>query len=159
MGFGPEYVELFGPYLAPSKNETLIGSSARAVLASTPLSISLEQAQEINRLVFSWHANSIGSQFNREFRKHEHLRGIFFSSLPSRFQTAMANLSIVDRNFVQSEAFQKLATGQWSAGLSALAEYPSTNPAIIARARAAATGLTELEMRMLLPQQFLNPSV
>jgi|HubBroStandDraft_1064217.scaffolds.fasta_scaffold00503_9 hypothetical protein len=147
MGFSGSQIRLLNPYLALSRGEPLVGFKARQVLESTPLSISPLQAEEINNLVFSWHANYVGSQFNREIVKQGILRDVAFSNLPSRLQTAMANMFIADSSFVESEAFVRFASGEWSAGLRALAEYPTSKPAVLARAKAAAASLSELATR------------
>jgi hypothetical protein len=54
---------------------------------------------------------------------------------------------IADSSFVESEAFVRFASGEWSAGLRALAEYPTSKPAVLARAKAAAASLSELATR------------
>jgi hypothetical protein len=151
MGFGEDHIQLLNRYLARSKTDVITGSRARNILASAPLEISPELAQQINHLVFSWHANSVASHFNHEVERRGALRGITFASLPSRFQTAMANMFLVDQSFVRSDAFAKFASGLWLDGMVALDSYPSPKPAVIARAKLASFSLSKVAKRMPAP--------
>lgn len=150
MGFGDEKIRQFHPYLAKSRYETVKGARARDILSLDPLTISPEQAEEINRLVFSWHANIIGSEFNHAIERHGTLHGFRFSDLPSQFQTAMTNMFLVDKQFTSSDAFEAFANGQWTLGVNALMDYRNAKLAVVARAKAAAVGLHEVAERISL---------
>jgi Bacterial toxin homologue of phage lysozyme, C-term len=143
MGFGDSMISLLKPYLAVSPETPILGSAASKILAASPLLISSEMAQEMNTLFFAWNANLVGSQFNSEAAKQGRSGGKTFSTLPAVFQTAMTDLLLADKSFLQSKAFGLFSAGEWQLGITALTNYSSTRPTAVARAKVVAVSLSQ----------------
>jgi hypothetical protein len=136
MGFNEELVSQYTPYLASSTTSLLTGRKARRVLSANPLVISSGDADETNRLYFTWHANSIGSLFNG--RLNALGSNGDFSQLPTQLQTTMTNMFLVDPDFPESDVFDRFSRGDWHGGVKLLKSYKAGNSAAVARAREAA---------------------
>lgn len=142
MGFSQAQVSAWAPYLGTSDSSPLIGASARAALAAHPLTLTEGQARQVNQTYYTYVSNSVGAAYNAAVQAAGVLAGVTFSSLPTAWQTVMADMYLVSPDFVNSACFSQLASGQWSTAITSLQSYAGTTTASKVRAKVNGDRLT-----------------
>jgi hypothetical protein len=135
MGFSQSQVTSWAPYLASSPTSPLIGANARAALAAHPLSITEASAASINSTYYASISNSVGAAYNSLVKSLGKLPGVTFSSLPAPWQTAIADMYLVDPSFTTTTCFTQLASGEWSAAITSLQTFNGLTESVNQRAK------------------------
>ncbi|HTS38120.1 MAG TPA: pesticin C-terminus-like muramidase [Candidatus Solibacter sp.] len=129
MGFSSTQVAAWTPYCATSCG-SVVGAAAMAILGVNPLVISPAEAAGIDLTYYTSSANGIGSLYNSLVTQYNVIPGHTFSQLPMQYQTAMTAMDLTNTSFGTSAACVYLAKGEWSAAITALENYGSSNASV-----------------------------
>jgi|GEM_PF-6475755 len=129
MGFSSTQVAAWTPYCATSCG-SVVGSAALAILSVNPLVVMPEEAAGIDLTYYTASANAIGSLYNSLVTQYNVIPGHTFSQLPMQYQTTMTAMDLTNTSFGTSAACTYLAKGEWSAAITALENYGSSNASV-----------------------------